>query len=129
MSASSAVLCGFQKQVFQDLASPKANTYLGRGIFSRCVLWCGFILTSTEVPLCGSAKAGLFPLSALAAMVSAEEPRSGGQTLVCVPLVKERFPLIMKYLGCLETTLFWTLSAASFITFALSACQKETHTE
>lgn len=116
---------------FSGSGIPQGHDLPGPGIFSRRMLWCSCILTSThrEIPSCGAAKVGLFPVSALAATVSAKKPRSEGQTLVCIPQVKESFPLMMRYLDCLETTLFVTLSAASFITFVLSACQKETHLE
>lgn len=128
MPAPGTVPLVFQKQVFQDLAPPKVTTCLGWG-FSAGVYFgvAALSLPHKEIPSRGSAKVGLFPISALAATVSAEKPRSKGQTLVCVPQVKESFPLMMKYLDCLETTLFGTLSAVSFITFVLSACQKDTH--
>lgn len=128
-TASGSVEFVSQEQVFQDPASPKVATYLGRGFSAGVCFGVAALLTSTggEIPPRG--KAGLFPLSALAATASAEEPRSRSQTLVCVPQVKESLPLMMKYLDCLENTLFWTPSAASFITFVLSACQEETHLE
>lgn len=129
MSASGTVVLFFQEQVFQDLASPKVTTYPGfQQVYALVWLHSHFHRQRNSLAWL-KAKVGLFPLSALAATVSAEEPRSGGQTLVCVPQVKESFLLMMKYLDCLETTLFWTLSAMSFITFALSACQEETHLE
>lgn len=109
------------------------------GLFSRCVLWCGCILTSTnkEIPPTWSSESWAFPHSlslSLPSQLRCSLKNLGQEvscwphvSLVCVPRLKESFPLVMKCLACLGSTLFWTLSAAPFVTFVLSVCQDNIH--
>lgn len=103
MSASGTVVLVFQEQVFKDLAFPKVTTYPGRG-FSAGVCFGVVAFSFPHTEKFPRVKSWAFH-TFIAATVSAEEPRSGGQTLVCVSQVKESAPLMMKYLDCLETTL------------------------
>lgn len=99
MSASGTVVLVFQEQVFQDLASPKVTTYPGRGFSAGvCFGVVAFSFPHTEkFPRVVQLKLGFHTF--IAATVSAEEPRSGGQTLVCVSQVKESAPLMIEVLG------------------------------